>query len=197
MKNLKSLVFITAFATITCLPLFAQEEENLFPEGAFEMSQGDGLPEGWGVPDKNDKPWQAGNIVTLEEEEGGTFARFVTTESFPGFFALSAAIPIPVGKTTIRVSARMRAEMQIVPGDWNGYKFHIGFAKEAGPGPGMKGFDVINDKVAFSLQKATPEWTEMESIVEVPPGATFVILKVLVGSMIGTFDIDDVKVFAE
>lgn len=196
MKTIKSLVLITALATSASLPLHAADD-NLFPEGAFEMTLGDGVPEGWGLPDKNDRPWKAGNVVTMESEEGGTFARITTTEAFPGFYALSAAVPIPVGKTTIRVSARLRAQMEVVPGDWNGYKVHVGFAKEAGSGPGMKGFEVFNDKMAFALQKPSPDWTEMESTIEVPTGATFVLIKVLIGSMIGTFDIDDVKVFAE
>ncbi len=161
------------------------------------MRMGDGSPEGWGLPDKNDRPWKAGNIVTLEEEEGGTFARIKTTEEYPGFYALSAAVPIPPGKSSIRVSARLRANMEIVPGDWNGYKFHVGFAEIAGSGPGNKGFEINNDKAAFYLQKTSEEWTEMENTVEIPSGSTFVCITVLVGSMIGTFDIDDVKVFAE
>ena len=178
-------------------PLLAQDDDDLFPEGAFEMADSNGLPEGWAVPDKNDRPWQAGSVVTLEEEEGGHFARITTVPEHPGFFALGAAVPIPEGKTTIRVSARLRAEMEAVPGDWTGYKLHVGFATEAGSGPGSRGFTITNDKAVFNIQKQTPDWTEMEANVEVPPGAKFVCINVIVGAMLGTFDIDDVKVYAE
>lgn len=197
MNTIKTLAFLATLTITFNLTLHAQGDDNLFPEGAFEMRLADGMPEGWGIPDKNDRPWKAGNIVTLEEEEGGTFARLTTTPEYPGFYALSAAIPIPEGKSSVRVSARMRATMEIVPGDWNGFKFHVGFANSAGPDSGAKGFEIINDKAAFSLQETTPDWTELESTIEVPTGATYVCLKVLVGSMVGTFDIDDVKVYAE
>lgn len=184
--------------TLACtFTLHAAEDDNLFPEGAFEMADSNGLPEGWGTPDKNDRPWKAGAIVTLEEEEGGYFARITTVPEYPGFYALSAALPIPEGKTKIRLSARMRAKMEIVPGDWNGFKVHMGFATEAGSGPGTKGFTITDDKAAFALQKLTEDWTELETIVDVPTGAKFVCITVLVGSMLGTFDIDDVKVYAE
>ncbi len=184
--------------TLACnFTLHAQQDDNLFPEGAFEMADTNGLPEGWSLPDKNDRPWKAGAVVTLEDEEGGNFARITTVPDYPGFYALGAEIPIPDGKTTIRISARLRAEMEIVPGDWQGFKVHLGFATEAGAGPGSKGFTITNDKAAFALQNATPDWTEMEANVEVPPDAKFVCVTVLVGSMLGTFDIDDVKIYAE
>ncbi len=191
----------SALAVITSLTLFsaqqslkAQEKSNLFPEGAFEMEAVQGMPEGWGVPDKNDRPWKGGAIVSVETEEGGHYARMTTVAEFPYFYALSAAIPVPEGKTSLNVSARMRTTMEIVPSDWNGFKFNIGFAKVAGTGPGTKGYDITDDKTVFSLQENSPEWKTLTGTVAIPDGAKFICIKVFVGSMVGTFDIDDVTI---
>jgi len=136
----------SAIALIASLALFitpqslkAQAEGNLFPEGAFEMEAIQSVPEGFAIPDKNDRPWKGGAVVSIETEDGGHYARITTVAAFPGFYALSAAIPVPEGKKKINVSARMRTKMVRAAGDWNGFKLNIGFAEEAGTGPGDRG----------------------------------------------------------
>jgi len=54
--KIQHLVLIPLLTLACGFALQAAEDENLFPEGAFEMADSDGLPEGWGIPDKNDLP---------------------------------------------------------------------------------------------------------------------------------------------
>jgi len=177
----------------TQLSLKAQVDGNLFPEGAFEMETNQGVPEGWAIPDKNDRPWKGGAVVSIETEEGGHFARLTTVAAF-NFVSISAAVPVPEGKKKINVSARMRMIMEKVEGDWNGFKFHVGFAEEAGTGPGNRGYKILNDKSVFSLQETSDTWKKMEASIDVPENAKFVCITILVGSMLGTFDVDDVTI---
>lgn len=190
-----ALAVITSLTLLTAQQsLMAQVEGNLFPEGAFEMEAIQGMPEGWGIPDKNDRPWKGGSVVSIETEEGGHYARLTTVAEFPYLYALSAVIPVPEGKKTLNVSARMRMKMETVPGDWNGFKFNIGFAEVAGTGPGTKDYNITNDNTVFSLQENSEEWKTLTGNVVVPEGAKFICIRLFVGSMLGTFDIDDITI---
>ncbi len=194
------LVTVLAALSTTATPALAleKERENLFPEGAFEMLGGNGLPEGWGVPNPQDRPWQGGSVVGLEESaDGNHFARITTVPAHPFFYAMSFAFALPAEAKALGISARLRASMTQIPGDWHGCKVHVGFAAKEGTGPGTHGYQITDDRQVLALSESAPEWVVQQARVEVPAGARFVCLTVLVGSMVGTFDLDDIQVVAE
>lgn len=180
---------------ICLMTLQANPDGNLFPEGAFEMDTIDSAPEGWSIPDKNDRPWKVGAIVDMIEESEGKFARITTVPANPGFYALGAALPIPEGVTKLQFSVKLRCKMEKVKADWTGYQLHIGFATEQGTGPGNRGFKVENSNMAISISENFEEWQTKQGEIVCPPGAKFITLMVMVNGMVGTFDLDDLKIF--
>lgn len=173
----------------------AEPDGNLFPEGAFEMETTDSAPEGWGIPNKLDLPWKAGAILDVIEESEGKFARITTVPEYPGFYALSATLPIPEGVTKFKYSIKMRCKMEKVKADWTGYQLHIGFATEQGTGPGTRGFNVENSKNIMSITENIDEWETKEGEIVCPPNAKFLAITIMINGMLGTFDLDDLKIY--
>lgn len=194
MKKTSPILLIALLLTAS---ISLQAQQNLFPEGSCElMDDKSNLPEGFFFPDKNDKPWKAGNTASTVEEEGNKFIRFLTTEAYPGFYAVSFDVPIPEIAGKMRISARFRSKYvpSVVEPSWKGYRVHFNFATN--PPVGRK-FETIKDVRVIDLQNEQPEWVEKDGSAAVPDGAKYLRVMILSSGYVGQYDLDDIQIFAE
>jgi hypothetical protein len=171
---------------------------NLLPEGSFELLNADGDPEAWVLPNKNDRPWLAGVTARIEQENNSHYLRITTNPEFPGFYSLFTVVPWePEGKSKVRVSARLRANIQDKPeAPWRGFRAHVGFSREQGSGRNwtMEGDRRLD---GLDIQDTTADWVPATDSRAVPEGTKFICIQFIVGGMTGTFDVDDVVVTPE
>jgi hypothetical protein len=174
---------------------FLHAETELFPEGSCEViTSGTGLPDGFVFPDKQDKPWLGGNRAESVEDENGMAVKFFNSETFPFFDKIKASVPLPEGATEITISGRFKAEA--VEGqaaaDWTGYHVRAVFS-ETEPSRGEVESPLADEKVA-NIPPNTPEWTQQSTTLQVPEGAKWVTIQIMVNGLVGTFWFDDISV---
>ncbi len=188
---------------ITCAPICAKADDNLFPEGNFESPvtlkaepfKAGPLSAEEGVlyiepGDFKNKSCQ----VNTEKEGDSTFLRMIAPEGFSGI--LRTYIPLKLPETapaSVTISMRWRvSDLKIGAGapEWAGVQNDPMFVMADGT------TQVANGTLRLK-ENTGGEWQEVEKSVPVPAGAKMLVLQPGLYLSSGTLDVDDIKVFTE
>jgi hypothetical protein len=187
MKTKPVLLAATALALAA---LSATAQENVFPEGGFEIMGAKGKPEGWVFPDPTYMA-SKGGAISLEGENGGTFLRIVSAGEGDAPKP-HAKLDLPENAIHVRLQYKLRsANMKVLPEPaWAG-GFMGGSFIDA-DGQALKPF-----VPSRRMKENNAEWIECEDTYPVPGGAVKVMLQPGLYFSTGTLDVDDVQVFIE
>jgi hypothetical protein len=190
---------------ITCSAALAQEPKNLYPEGDFESSPQILAP--------NPSPFttdpttaQEGALyvepgdyknkqcsVTVENEAGSSFIRYVAPNGFKGILRTYIALKLPdPAPASLTISMRWRLKDYAPQADapeWASAQNDPAFVLADGTRKVLNG--------TLRLKSNTAEWQEVEKTINVPDGAKMLILQPGLYCVTGTLDVDDIKVTAE
>lgn len=152
---------------------------ELIKNGSFEKTDQSGFPDDWkfGDPTYN----------KIETEEGHKFLRFNLPT--PEAAITSQRIAIDRGFNRVTIRLRMRAkDLKIGAEPWNTGRVQILFFNAAK--------ERIGNYNAINLTK-DQEWSEAESNLETPEGATHIQIECGMWGASGTVDFDDVSVIGK
>jgi hypothetical protein len=136
-----------------------------------------GAPEGWDLAPG----------VSQVAEGGNRFLRFVN-DSHDRAVALTRIVALPAGSKAVVVSARMRAaRLELGREGWHEARIALRFENDkkemVGGYPAMP-----------ALRTPSPDWLTREVVLDVPEGATRLVLQPGLWLAKGTLDLDDVRV---
>ena len=159
------------------LPNVATAIEPGFPPGTFENMDGAGNPIGWPLADR---------MHTGVAQEGGNHFLRVTNDD--GQATVSAAGVFKLGPAwqAIRLRARLRARNLKIGANpletalLRGAFLDINQENLPAPAPHLQ-------------LKQDADWTTMQVVTLIPPGATYIQLAPSLINATGTFDVDDIR----
>lgn len=190
-----SLAVYLAVVVLAGSPIIASAQTELFPEGNLEVidSQTE-LPEGFVFPDKNDTPWLGGNRAEVVQEDGNAAVQFSNNEAFPFFHKIKASIPLPEETRELTFSGRFKADAKasMNPADWSGFHVRAVFSDVEPQGGEVE--TPLADEMVANVPPNTPDWTEFSTVMEVPEGAKWVAIHIMVNGLVGSFSFDDISV---
>jgi len=165
---------------------------NIFSEGSFDIfGESRLLPIGWNLPDKHDRPWQAGFRAEIVRGESGTRELRIVSPDSTGFTGANARLTLPENIERLRVSYRILAKNIEIgeenPGG-NGAGVFLRFLDESGKPLPALGW------VAGMIVATNTEWSEREQIYSVPAAAKELTIEVIFRNATGEIRVDDIEV---
>ena len=163
-----------ATPTVKFAPIHEWTRE--FPEGTFEHQDENGAP----------LHWELDNRAQILEEDGNKFLR-LTSESIKNTLFVSGAWKIKPEWKSLRVRARMRgANLKKGASPFDGARMQIIF---------MDANDAPLATIPPPLElKKDSDWVDLQTVVDIAPGATSIKLLPSLSRSSGIFDVDDILI---
>ncbi|HEV7301151.1 MAG TPA: hypothetical protein VGN72_17425 [Tepidisphaeraceae bacterium] len=174
---------LALLATVVLAPSYGLSAPTSASESSFNQATDKDKAPGWAFPNFM-SPDKSASIV----ENGNRFVRF-TNDDITKVAGMERSFPLPAGMRFVIVSARMRTEgIKLGAEGWHEPRIAMRFADDAG--------NQVGDYPNMPAQRTDADWTQKTVELDVPAGATQLVLQPGLWLTAGTLDLDDVSVEA-
>jgi hypothetical protein len=154
--------------------------ENLVPEGTFQNKDAAGKPANWEMMNPEG--------LNVAAEDGDPFLRIVNGDNAKAV-GIQKTVKLPAGSKLAVVSARMRtAHFALGKEGWHEARIALRFENDKG--------EMAGGYPSMPNLRTNSDWVTRQVVLDVPDGATRLVMQPGLWLATGTLDLDDIRVEA-